>query len=189
MTHGRGLRVIPSQSGFRLIDEEPNVYTFAMHRNVNIYVWVGAARGDITDRSKQIVAEQVPQYPQGLSTVHVMTHLAAPPTPEARRGFAEIGERFQSSVISVSLVIEREGFWGSAMRSAVTGVQLLMGRADYPVKVHASVEETAVWMPTQHAQRSGVRLDPGEFLTALRSVRAYTVAQAESHHADLSRSA
>jgi hypothetical protein len=64
-----------------------------------------------------------------------------------------------------------------------------MGRADYPVKVHSSVEETAVWMPIQHAQRSGVRLDPGEFLTALRSVRAYTVAQAESHHTDLSRSA
>lgn len=181
--------MVPTHSGFKLIDEEPNLYTFAMHKNVNIYVWVGAARGDITDRSKQIVAEQVAQFPQGLSTVHVMTHLAQPPTPEARRGFAEIGERFQSSVISVSLVIEREGFWGSAMRSAVTGVQLLMGRADYPMKVHASVDEAAAWMPTQHATRSGVRLDPGEFLIALQSVRAYTLAQAHAHHSDLSRSA
>jgi hypothetical protein len=174
------LRVLPTPSGFRVIDEEPNVYALAMYKNVNIFVWVGAARGDITDRFMQIVAAQMPHHPNGLSTVHVMTHLSAPPSAEARRGFAEIAKRFLHSVVSVSLVIEREGFWGSAMRSAVTGVQLLLQRADYPVKVHASVEETAQWMPTQHAARSGIKLDPGEFLTALRSARAYTLAQANS---------
>jgi hypothetical protein len=175
-----------------LIDQEPGLYTFAMYKNVNIFVWTGSAPGQLTDRIAQIVAGQVAQHPQGLSTVHVMTHLSSPPSPEARRGFAEIGKRFQASVVSVSLVIEREGFWGSAMRSAVTGVQLLLQRADYPIKVHASVNETAAWMPMHHMARSGVKLDTVEFHAALKAVRAYTLDTASASSelpADLSRSA
>jgi hypothetical protein len=177
-----------------LIDEEPGLYTFSMHRNVNIFVWTGSARAEVTDRIAQIVASQVTQRPEGLSTVHVMTHLSSPPSSEARRGFAEIGKRFQASIVSVSLVIEREGFWGSAMRSAVTGVQLLLSRADYPIKVHGSVAETAAWMPMHHMARSGVRLDTVEFHAALRTVRAYTIEKASPSSElapaeDLSRSA
>jgi hypothetical protein len=185
------LRVLPTQSGFRVIDEEVGVYTLAMHKNVNIFVWVGGARGDITERYARIVAEQVPGNPNGLSTVHVMTHLSAPPSVEARRGFAEVAKRFKESIVCASLVIEREGFWGSAMRSAVTGVQLLLQRADYPVKVHASIEETVAWMPMHHLARSGVRLDPGELYLALKGTRSYTMAQAEAVGIDteLSRSA
>lgn len=161
-----------------VVDEEPGLYTFAMHRNVNVFVWVGSATGALTERVGKIVANQVAHNTRGLSTVHVMTPLASPPSAEARRGFAEIGQRHLSSIVSVSLVIEREGFWGSAMRSAVTGIQLLLQCAEYPIKVHSSIAETAAWMPLNHLARSGVRLDAVEFLSALQTARAYTIERA-----------
>jgi hypothetical protein len=165
--------------GFDLVDEEPGVYAFGVHANVNIMAWVGAATGEITDRYQHIVARQVPASPRGLSTVHIMTPLSAPPTSEARRGFAETARRYESSIVCAALVIEREGFWGSAMRSAITGIQLLLAPGDYPIKVHASVEDAATWLPRNHSARSGVRLDPGMLLMALHGVRSHAIEQAK----------
>jgi hypothetical protein len=127
--------------------------------------------------------------PQGLSTVHVMTESAGPPTHEARRGFAETGRRWEKSIRCVSLVIEREGFWGSALRSAVTGIQMLLNRANYPIEVHASIAETAAWLPSRHFARSGVRLDPGGLLNALHSARTYAKQQAKLSSPSLAESA
>lgn len=184
--------MLQSPARFTVIDEEPGIYAFATHKNVNLIVWVGGARGETTDRIQELVAAQMPSSPHGLSTVHVMTHLSQPPSAEARSGFAEIARRWEDTIVSVSLVVEREGFWGAAMRSAVTGVQMLLQRGGYPVKVHASVAETAAWMPQHHLARSGVRLEPGEFLAALEGVRSYAIDKAESLSdaaSDLSRSA
>jgi hypothetical protein len=163
--------VFQPQAGFDLVDEEPGVYVFGAHANVNIMAWVGSATAEITDRYQHIVARQVPASPRGLSTVHIMTAMSTPPTPEARRGFAEIARRYESSIVCASLVIEREGFWGSAMRSAITGIQLLLAPGDYPIKVHASIYECASWMPRNHSARSGIKLDPALLLGALAGVR------------------
>jgi hypothetical protein len=165
--------VTQPSSDFVLVDEEPGMFVFATYANVNMFIWSGFATGAITDRLEQHVARQVPMNPYGLSTVHVMTDTAGPPTPEARRGFAETGRRWEKSIIAVSLVIEREGFWGSALRSAVTGIQMLLRRADYPIHVHASIAETAAWLPSKHLARSGVKLDPSELLRALQGARSY----------------
>jgi hypothetical protein len=162
--------VFQPQAGFDLVDEEPGVYVFGAHANVNIMA-VGSATAEITDRYQHIVARQVPASPRGLSTVHIMTAMSTPPTPEARRGFAEIARRYESSIVCASLVIEREGFWGSAMRSAITGIQLLLAPGDYPIKVHASIYECASWMPRNHSARSGIKLDPALLLGALAGVR------------------
>lgn len=177
------------EAGFDVLDEEPGVYVFAAYSNVNILAWVGAATGEITDRYQHIVARQVPASPRGLSTVHIMTPLSAPPTSEARRGFAEVARRYESSIVSASLVIEREGFWGSAMRSALTGIQLLLAPGDYPIKVHASIHECAAWMPRNHAARSGVKLDPGLLLHALDGVRARAIDHAKLFDAKVAHAA
>jgi hypothetical protein len=177
--------VFQPAGGFDLIDEEPGVYAFGVYANVNILAWVGSATGEITDRYQHIVARQVPASPRGLSTVHIMTPLSSPPTPEARRGFVETARRYESSIICASLVIEREGFWGSALRSAVTGIQLLIAPGDYPIKVHASVDEVASWLPRNHAARSGVKLDPGMLLLALHGVRNHVMNQAKLHSPNL----
>lgn len=168
---------MPPNSDFVLVDEEPGTFVFVTYANVNIYVWVDSATGPIADRLEQHVARQVPQSPNGLSTVHVMTDTAGPPTPDARRGFAETALRWEKSIRCVSLVIERQGFWGSALRSAVTGIQMLLKRVDYPVEVHASIGETAAWLPSRHHARSGIKLDPAGLLKALQSARAYAKAQ------------
>ncbi len=157
--------------GFSVVDEEPGVFVFATYSNVNILVWVGSASGAITDRIERIVAQQVPANPQGLSTVHVMTTLSTPPDAEARHGFAETARRWEHTIMCVSLVIEREGFWGSAMRSALTGIQMLVSPGHYPIKVHSSIAEAAVWLPKNHLARSGVKLDPEDFLSVLHAVR------------------
>jgi hypothetical protein len=170
--------VFQPEAGFDVVDEEPGVYVFAVHSNVNIMVWVGAATGEITDRYQHIVARQVPVSPRGLSTVHIMTALAEPPTSEARRGFADVARRFESSIVSAALVVEREGFWGSAMRSAITGIQLLFAPGNYPMKVFAGVGEAAAWMPRQHSARSGVKLDPALFRAVLEGVRNRALEQA-----------
>lgn len=176
-------------SSFDLVDEEPGVFAFATYSNVNILVWTDSATGAITERYEQHVARQVPLSPHGISTVHVITESARPPTLEARRGFAETGRRWEKSICCVSVVIERQGFWGSALRSAVTGIQMVLRRAEYPVEVHANISETAAWLPIRHHARSRVRLDSVALLQALEGVRAYTLERAKLVSPHLAESA
>jgi hypothetical protein len=179
--------VLEPLSEFEILDDVPGTYTFASYHNVNIFVWVSSATGVITDRIQRIVAKQVPANPKGLSTIHVMTPLATPPSPEARRGFADIARRWHDSIVSASLVIEREGFWGSALRSAVTGIQMLLANGDYPVKVHGNVAEAAAWVATNHFVRSGVKLDATELLAALESARSWTLERAQGPGTEMSQ--
>jgi hypothetical protein len=181
--------VFQPHTGFDVVDEEPGVYVFATHANVNILAWAGGATGAITARYADIVARQVPASPRGLSTVHVMTPLSVPPTPEARRTFADVAKRWESSIMCASLVIEREGFWGSAMRSAITGIQLLLAPGDYPIKVHANVAECAAWLPRNHFARCGVRIDPAAFLEAMEAARRLAMDTAKALRPELSHSA
>ena len=176
-------------TGFDVVDEEPGVYVFAAHANVNILAWVGAATGAITARYAEIVARQVPASPRGLSTVHLMTPYSMPPTSEARRVFAQVAKDWESSVMCCSLVIEREGFWGSAMRSAITGIQLLFAPGGYPIKVHANIAECAAWLPRNHYARCGVKLEVSAFLAALDATRNRAIEQAKATRPELSHSA
>jgi len=180
---------VSQDSGFTLLDEVPGIVSFGAHENINIFVWTGAATEAITDRMARIVARQVAAESRGLSTIHVMTMLARPPTPEARAGFAAVAKRWQDTIVSVSLVFEREGFWGSAMRSAITGVMLLLPKGRYPLKVHRSIHEAAAWLPEQHAARSGVKIASSTLLAVITGLRTRALEQARQVSADVSQTA
>ena len=106
----------------------------------------------------------------GVSGVQLITHGAGMPTAGARTALAEQARKFSDGTVAVAVVIEQAGFFGSAMRSAVTGIQML-AKAAFPIKVFRSVQEVAAWLPGPHAERTGTVLDPARLEAVLETVR------------------
>ena len=173
MTHPSGF----FRASSTVLYQEPNTVVFSAFQSVNIFVWTGSATDDTTRAIGRIVEGQLRRdAARRLSTVHVMTQLATPPTSEARAGFAQIAKRWEHTISAVSLVFEREGFWGSAMRSAITSVLMLLPTGQYPIKVHRSIDETASWLPRQHQVGGGEKMGTGPLLRALEETRDIALA-------------
>jgi len=111
------------------------------------------------------------QHPEGISVVWLVADRAGLPPPEARTTAKELLDRFREKRAALAFVLFGEGFWVSAMRAAITGVQAL-SRNKNPLKIFSRVDEVADWLPAEHERRTGVRLDRDELLGVLQVLAA-----------------
>jgi hypothetical protein len=157
--------------GLVALDAEPGEFWCGAWMNVNIAVWRASASRAAVERLDRTVPERVQALSQRLSTVHIATPRAGVPGADARAAFAEAAKRWAHTTGCVSVVIEHAGFAASALRSAVTGVQLVSG-AVFPMRAHKSIDEAVPWFVEAHAQTTGVKLPAEELSRVLQSARA-----------------
>lgn len=146
-----------------------NCVLFA-YRDVTITVWHGSADDVAVHVMDQVAATRIARFPGGVSGVHVVTHGAGMPTAGARSALAASARKWSAQTAAVAVVLEQAGFFGSAMRSAVTGIQML-SKAEFPIRVFGSTREAAGWLPGPHVQRTGTTLDAARFDAALQQSR------------------
>lgn len=138
--------------------------------DVNITVWHASGDEPAVLSLEPLAAKRIASFPRGVSGVQLVTHAAGMPTAGARNALAAQGRKWAKETAAVAVVIEHTGFFGSAMRSVVTGIQLL-AKAEFPIRVFASLQEAADWLPIPHAERTGTVLDPASFYAALKLAR------------------
>jgi hypothetical protein len=153
-----------------LIDEEPGKYRFCRWQGNNIVVWFGPAGGETVQRLDRMIPEQ----PAGTmrSDVHVVLQGSGLPTSEARAGFVGMMKRMEGQLACVGVVIEGGGFWASAMRSAVTGLNILAPRP-ITMRVLGSIDDLVGWLPAEHERRTGVALDGDMLRQAVQEARDF----------------
>lgn len=157
--------------GLVVLDSEPGEFWCGAWMNVNIAVWEKSASRGAVERLDRTVPARLKALSQRLSTVHIATPTAGVPGADVRAAFAETAKRWGHTTGCVSVVIEHAGFAASALRSAVTGIQLVSGAA-FPMRAHKSIDEAVPWFVEAHAQTTGVKLPAEELSLVLQSARA-----------------
>lgn len=140
------------------------------YRDVTITVWHASAEDAAVHVVDQVAGSRIPLFPNGVSGVHLVTQSAGMPSAEARSGLAASARKWSAQTAAVAVVLEQAGFFGSAMRSAVTGIQML-SKAEFPIRVFANTREAAGWLVGPHGQRTGTMLDAARFDEALQRCR------------------
>ena len=159
-----------AEPAFKIILEHPGQMLMAAYKNVHVILWYASADGAAIDALDEATVPRVREYPSGISSIHVVLPSTGLPNSAARDGLVRSGKRWAANLACVGVVIERKGFWASAMRGAVTGIQLLAPRT-FASQVFDSLEQVAEWLPPLHEKRTGVQLEAAELLSVLRRVR------------------
>lgn len=145
------------------------------YRDVNISVWHESGEEVAVRALDEVAAGRIARFPRGVSGVQLVMHNAGMPTAGARAALVEAASRWAGRTAAVAVVIEQAGFFGSAMRSAVTGIQML-AKAEFPIKVFGTTRNAAEWLAPLHAEKTGTLLDPTRFDAALQKARTIRAA-------------
>ena len=156
------------------LGSEPGAFVVYAWRNLAFVVWTGPATSANVGVLDQISARYRDQHPEGTSGVHIVRGGIPLPSTEAREALVRLSNDYAASLAAVGVVIGGSGFWASTMRSVVTALRVL-GSRTFEMRIHGKVDEIVDWLPAVHEKRTGVKLEPGELLQALR--KAASVAE------------
>ena len=146
--------------------EAPSALMAVWH-NVVIVVWNAQA-------TMALIAELDKTIARGMlatgkfSALHVALGGMSPPDSQVRAALDLLTKRVAPSIVGSALVVTGGGFRASALRSFVTGLQLVRER-DLRVHVFSSIDEVASWLPPIHAE-SGVSIEVAELRTILQGL-------------------
>lgn len=153
------------------MDAEPGAFWFGAYRNFNLLVWHRGTDLAAVERLERTNPERVAAHPERITTVHIVTaHASSPPTPEARDALNVMHARYAHTVGCAAVVIERGGFTGVAVRSAVTGL-IMLAPKHYRIKVFDHVDEAAPWLVENHARSTGVEVTLPDLMAVLHAAR------------------
>ncbi|HVW25426.1 MAG TPA: hypothetical protein VHC69_08645 [Polyangiaceae bacterium] len=145
-------------------------------RNLQIASWT--AQGTIA--LVELLAEHSTRFhrrhPEGVSVVHVISKGPALPDAPTRERLKTLLEGNTKTLACVAIILDGRGFWASAVRSFLVGLRLVSPRT-FVMQVFSTPEEVAAWLPEQHLQRTGVRIDAPDLLQAIEAVRTQSSTQ------------
>lgn len=154
-----------------LHESEAGAYAFYSWHDVMIACWSKQGTVHSLQLLMRLRETLNRQHPKGVSVVWLIADRAGLPPPEARPTAKELLERFREKRAALAFVLFGEGFWVSAMRAAITGVQAL-SRSKNPLKIFSRVEDLVDWLPAQHESHTGVHLDREALLAMLGALAA-----------------
>jgi hypothetical protein len=153
----------------RILLEEPGHLIVRAWKNVLVFVWTGDAPVALMRKLGPLLAAHAREVGR-VSIVSVVAKISELPDESRRHAYKEFYATHSADIGHQVIVIEREGFMGSAVRGLITGL-LLVTRQHFMVHVTSTVEEVASWLPAKHAAATSVVLDPAELTKMLLAVR------------------
>jgi hypothetical protein len=164
----------PAPADVTVLDAKPGSIWVGAWGTVNVVVWLDSTSVDSVTRVDRALGNRWLTRNLRMSTVHVVTSGAGPPTPDARNAVIEMNARFENAVACAAVVIERGGLMGVAVRSAVTGI-IILAPKHYRIKVFDAFEPCAPWVSEQHERATSAPLDGDNLLAMLRHARKLAV--------------
>jgi hypothetical protein len=162
--------ISPERGRLRELFHDPERVTVFAWKNVVILVWRGDATVDVMRQLGLMFEAQVVEAGR-MSVVSLIQSVAELPGEEKRQAYKEFMATHGAKFTYVALVLDHQGFLGSAVRALVIGLMLVTGNQQ-TVKVVSSIGEVAQWLPAKHAASTGVVLDAKELESALEEARS-----------------
>jgi hypothetical protein len=154
-----------------LLDSEPGVVSLYAAENITLIVWHDQPTERAVDLLARVTERRRKQYPNGISTIHLVKGNLALPDQPTREAFVRLMKSSNSALACVAVVVGGSGFWASAARSLITGMRVL-ARGSFDMRLHGDIAEVVKWLPEKHAARTGLHMDPAQLSEALEFVFA-----------------
>jgi hypothetical protein len=161
-----GVARTPRSSTLALLASERAAYAFYRWENVAINLWASQPNAPAVQTLAKLTERSAQECPNGIASIHWIAQGAGLPTPEARAQLAEIAKRHDKHLLCVGILLRGDGFWASAVRSALTGIVLLAPRA-YQMRFYAELTPLSRFVSEQVQQRTGEAHDASRLLATL----------------------
>jgi hypothetical protein len=165
----------PAEVAHQVLAEGPG-YLFTAHHNVLISCWSAQGTAALIDELGSALGAFIASHPEGVSNVHVIAAGLPLATNEARDALGALMKVHGAQLACVGIVLEGSGFWASATRGLIVGLQLL-ARNLFAMRTCATVSELVDWLPKPHQARTGIALEPTSFERAVADARARAAAR------------
>jgi hypothetical protein len=93
--------------------------------NLHVLLWTDSITVENLDRSRAFALELSAQHPQGIIALNVVAHGLSLPDGVAQRRANEVSRSLDSLVTATIVVLPGEGFWVSAARAFLTGLNMV----------------------------------------------------------------
>jgi hypothetical protein len=150
-----------------LLDAEPGRFAFWGWKNITVAVWWAQPDPTTVARLSRLTEQRRKQHSAGMSNIHLVKGNIALPDAETRHALVQLMRELGPYLAASAVVVGGDGFWASTMRSVITGMRVLTPHS-YEMRLHSNIAEVVAWLPTVHARRTGVTVEPD----ALRAVLA-----------------
>jgi hypothetical protein len=166
----------PEQAGtpVEVLGRAPG-YLLSAHRNVLIACWTAQGTQPMVEAFGHVLDSFVAQHVEGVSSIHLIRAGLPLATAGARDVLSGLIKKHGDVLACVGTVLEGTGFWASATRSLIVGLQLVAPNT-VAIRTYASVSEVVAWLPKPHAQRTGTVLEPDELAQSITAARAQAAA-------------
>jgi hypothetical protein len=151
----------------RLIDQEPGRCAFFAWKNITIMVWLALPDVAEVERLVRMGKGRASETPGKLSDVHLIARKMGLPDAAARSALITATRSGSPHLAAVGVWLAGSGFWVSAVRSFVTGLNVVV-RGPFELRMFADLDALAEWLPPIHESRTGVAVTPAQLLDVLR---------------------
>jgi hypothetical protein len=155
------------------VAHDPGHYIGGRTRNVVLFYWLRSGTPQGVDALNQL-CEQVSQGRKlPFSAIHVVRADIGLPDAPVRQALASSMKKFADVTCCLAVVTLGAGFWVSALQSAVTGIRMLAPIGASMLRFVPKADDLQGWFVDEHVARTGVSLDDGRLLEAVRELLAW----------------
>jgi hypothetical protein len=102
---------------------------------------------------------------QRFTGVHLAIKRGPLPGAEVRTAYQALVRRYSGQLACSALLLEADGFWASAVRAFLTGVEMLNPRS--VSKTFGQARALAEWLAPRHSAETGQRVSADELHSAI----------------------
>lgn len=143
----------------------------ALWRNIMFAGFSSAVESHMLHSMGEAVGHQLQRYPSGIGLIVVAEPGCRPPPVALRDEMLALRRRTVDQTLGIAFVLRGEGFAASALRAAITGIQIVI-RSNFPEKVFREPSAGIDWI----APHCGVDA-PADLSECHRAMRALFAAR------------
>ncbi|HKO94476.1 MAG TPA: hypothetical protein VJU61_25155 [Polyangiaceae bacterium] len=156
---------------FALEAHVPGRYVAATAGDIVAFHWVGDAERSAIQQLELLLEKQTASRTKPASALHIVHPRVGLPNAEVRGALISLLEGYARTMGCVGVALLGTGFWASAMRSALTGIRMIVPMGALPMRFAQDVDELLPWFCATHQERTGRALHPASIQAVLHQLR------------------
>jgi hypothetical protein len=155
----------------------PGSYQIGLWHNITVTTWFGPATVPAAQELSEITKRLMSSLPElRISVIHLVAPKLELPSNEVRSLFVQPLREYTDRFGCISVIVGGAGFWTSALRGFVTGMQVIAPRT-FELRVHGDPGSLIEWFVPEHLKRTGVTIDSAALARVLAQAQAMQDAQ------------
>lgn len=144
------MTAVRSSEGFTVEAHVPGRYVGATAGNLIAFYWIADADLEGARFLHRVCEKQTQGRTRIASAIHIVHPRVSLPSAEVRSQLVASMEAFSEVTCGIGVVLLGTGFWASAMRSALTGIRMVIRTGASQMRFGQSPGEIIAWLASTH---------------------------------------